>query len=120
MTAGPANGTMASGPRRRPRNTSRPARIVRSLSDARPIAGAYMANSPLYRRGSLNLALSCICVFCHPDQQVSERFRLSVKQPVGDEAVDGPHGIEPSSWRSWANHRTERQVRTYEFARDRE
>src|SRR6202035_844070 len=42
---------MASGPRRRPRNTSRPARTVRSVSEARPIAGAYIAISQSYPGG---------------------------------------------------------------------
>src|SRR5260370_31446602 len=45
MTAGPVNGSMASGPCRRPRNISRPARIVRSLSEALPTAVVYMAGS---------------------------------------------------------------------------
>src|SRR5690349_15379419 len=45
MTAGPVNGSMASGPRRRPRNTSRPARIVRSVSEALPNTGVYIAGS---------------------------------------------------------------------------
>src|ERR1700730_143902 len=40
---------MASRPRRRPRNTSRPARTVRSVGEARPIAGAYIAILQSYR-----------------------------------------------------------------------
>src|SRR6266849_9414629 len=49
MTAGPVNGNMASGPRRPPRNTPRPARIVGSVSEALPIAGVYKPGS--YRDG---------------------------------------------------------------------
>ena len=44
-TAGPVNGSVASGPRRRPRGASRPAKTVRLVTEALPIAGVYMAGS---------------------------------------------------------------------------
>src|SRR5277367_5579599 len=123
---------MASGPRRRPRNTSRPARIVRSLSETRPIAVASMAklnfidvgagnNWPRKRPAGLEEHLACCLVrfLCQMVQELGELPCLTDKESISGERLDGRYGAGKSVI-GRPNYCAERQIRADEFARNRE